>query len=147
MKYIEPTQEIKIAVDAVCKVTVKNIDYILFIKRQYEPFKDKWALPGGFIKPDEELEVAAERELREETNIQDAIKNIKEIGVFGKVGRDPRKRIISIAFLLELGDKEELPVVTIANETLEAKWIAKEELKSIELAFDHKNVLQRALNI
>lgn len=142
--YTEPNQEIKVAVDAVCKATVNGSDYYLFIKRQYEPFKDSWALPGGFIRSDEELDAACERELREETNIKDEFKSIKEIGVFGKVGRDPRKRIISVAFLLDLGQKENIPEVSVANETLEVKWIKKDELDLYTFAFDHKDVLEKS---
>lgn len=142
--YTEPNQEIKVAIDAVCKVTVSGSDYYLFIKRQYEPFKDSWALPGGFIRSDEELDQACERELREETNIKDEFKSIREIGVFGKVGRDPRKRIISIAFLIDLGNKDTLPEVSIANETLEVKWIKKDELDNYTFAFDHKEVLEKS---
>ena len=69
----------------------------LLIKRKDYPFKDKWALPGGFVNMDEDLETAALRELREETNVKDVY--IEQLYTYGDVHRDPRTRVISCAYL------------------------------------------------
>lgn len=140
--FVDYTQEIKVATDAVCIATHEGEKYILLIKREYEPYKNHWAIPGGFLHNDEELADGALRELAEETNIDTSLLTPKEIGVFGKIGRDPRKRIISVAYLIEL---DHLAPVHEANETLEVKWIKLSELNDIELAFDHKEIIQRAL--
>ena len=70
----------------------KNLK-ILLIKRNLEPFKDKWALPGGFVTMDESLEEAAERELREESGLRDIY--LEQVYTFGAIDRDPRGRVVS----------------------------------------------------
>ncbi len=69
---------------------------VLLIKRKNEPFRDKWAIPGGFVDYDEEIYTAAERELEEETNVKNI--HLEQIGTFGKVGRDPRGRTVSVVY-------------------------------------------------
>lgn len=140
--YIEPKQEIKVAVDAVCIARESDKRYILLIKREYEPFKDRWALPGGFLRTDEELEKGVLRELKEETNVD--IQDLFPIqaGVFGKKGRDPRRRVISIAFLIKFESKRN---ISASNESLEVKWVNIEDLNSSNLAFDHKDIIEGAL--
>lgn len=147
--YVDYNQEIKVATDAVCIVTEGNEfendeKYILLIKREYEPFKNHWAIPGGFLKNNEELPDCALRELSEETNIDTSNLEPIEIGTFGKIGRDPRKRIISVAFLIKLENRSE---VRKANETLEVKWIKLKDLSEYKLAFDHKDIIDKALNL
>lgn len=137
-------QEIKVATDAVCIAKSEGEEYILLIKRQYEPFIGNWALPGGFLQNNEELKDCAIRELKEETNIDHEITDIKQVGIYGAVMRDPRKRVISVAYLIQL---DYLPKVSIANETLEVKWINLKELPSIQLAFDHGQIVDDALKV
>lgn len=144
IKYVDYKQEIKFAVDAVCIATVDGKEHVLLMKRQYEPYKEHWAIPGGFLRNDEELYEAAVRELKEETNISADINDIEEIGIFAKVGRDPRRRIISVAFLIKL---DNLADVSISNETLEVSWFATDELKELKLAFDHEEIIAKALGL
>jgi 8-oxo-dGTP diphosphatase len=142
--FVDYKQEIKVATDCVCIATKDNKKYILLMMREYEPFKGSWAIPGGFLQNDEELFEGALRELKEETNIDTSNFETKELGVFGKVGRDPRKRIISVAYLVQVN---ELLPISKANESLEVKWVPLDELDTITLAFDHKDIVAKALEM
>lgn len=117
-------------------VLVINTDTneILLIKRLNEPYKNCWALPGGFVDENEDLEQAARRELFEETNIE--TDKMIQIGAFGKPFRDPRGHMISIAY----------QTYYIKNQTVQAKDDAKEvkwfSLNNLpELAFDHLEII------
>lgn len=135
-------QEIKVAVDIVLLCNKDGQSYTLLIKRRYAPFENKWAFPGGFINDTEEFEDAARRELREETGIKD-IKQLHQIGVFGKVDRDPRRRIISVAYVA-LVDK--MPETESEDtEAVEKKWFTLNDIPA-PLAFDHDEILKSALN-
>ena len=73
---------------------------LLLIQRKNEPYMNCWALPGGFLDMGETLEQAAERELKEETGLE--INSLRQLGAFSKVDRDPRTRVISVAYFAEL---------------------------------------------
>ena len=111
---------------------------ILLIKRKLEPYKDCWAFPGGFMNIDETIEECAARELKEETNFK--AERMEQLMVFSSVDRDPRERVITVAFLALVKMQE----VKGGDDAREAKWF---KLKDIpQLAFDHKNILRVALN-
>lgn len=78
---------------------------ILLIKRTKEPYKEKWCLPGGFVKIDETIDMAADRVLEKETNLHNIYK--EQLYTFGEIDRDPRTRVISIAYMA-LIDKEKI---------------------------------------
>lgn len=86
-----------LTVDAVVFTILNKELKILLVKRKYEPFKGKFAIPGGFVKLNEELEDAAKRELKEETGVKDVF--LKQLNAFGDVGRDLRGRVVTIPFL------------------------------------------------
>jgi len=89
--------EIKVAVDAIVFGYSKNEGVsILLIQRKYPPFKNAWAIPGGFVLPDESLEEAVRRELREETGIE--VNYLEQLYTFGDPDRDPRGRTLSVAY-------------------------------------------------
>ena len=112
---------------------------ILLIQRAEEPFQGGWALPGGFIHMDENLEMAAKRELEEETDASGFY--LEQCGAFGKVDRDPRERVITIAFFaLAPADHVTLKADTDAKD---AAWFELEELP--DLAFDHAGIVKKAL--
>ncbi|MBQ3515534.1 MAG: NUDIX hydrolase [Lachnospiraceae bacterium] len=102
---------------------------ILLIKRGSYPYKNAWALPGGFCRPDEDVYETARRELCEETNIKDVY--LKPFGIFGEIGRDPRGWIISNAFLALMDSKNYK--LRAGTDAWEAKWftveLATKELK------------------
>jgi len=112
---------------------------ILLIKRKKEPFKGKFALPGGFVELDENLEDAVKRELEEETGVKDIF--LKKLHAFGDVGRDPRGRVVTIPFLALIdGDKVKLHASSDAEF---AKWHSVYSLPN--LGFDHKKIISDAL--
>ena len=112
---------------------------VLLIKRGNEPFRNSWALPGGFVEMDENLKDAIKRELEEETGITDV--EMRQLHTFGEPGRDPRGRVISIAFftLIEMKSFE----IRAASDAKEVKWFGMNSLP--ELAFDHEEILAMAL--
>jgi 8-oxo-dGTP diphosphatase len=103
---------------------------VLLIERKHEPFKGKWALPGGFIEIDETTEAAAIRELKEETGID--VSEMEQIDTFSDVNRDPRGRVITILYMAYV---DKLKVVPEAGDDAEkAKWFNLDRLPP--LAFD-----------
>lgn len=130
-------QEIAVTVDAVIFNELQTSVKILLIKRKNDPFKDNWALPGGFLEETESLETGAKRELEEETGL--GIKNLFQLQVYGNVGRDPRGRTISIAFIGFLDKEFDL---IAGDDAGEARWFELNELP--ELAFDHSKIIEDA---
>ena len=108
---------------------------VLLIERGREPFKGKWALPGGFIDMDEPLETACMRELEEETGIRITI--LKQFKAFGAVDRDPRHRTISVIFY---AFTENELIARAGDDAAKAQWFPIDQLP--ELAFDHQLILE-----
>ena len=110
---------------------------VLLIKRGIEPFKDHWAFPGGFIKMDEDAETGARRELREETGLETSY--IEQFGCFSEVNRDPRERVITIAYYALVKKSD----VVGGDDASEAHWFPIDNVPP--LAFDHDRILRVAL--
>lgn len=111
---------------------------VLLVKRDIAPFKGKWAIPGGFVHLDESLEAAARRELQEETGVTDVY--LEQLYTFGNPGRDPRGRVISVAYIALVPAPL---VVEAGSDAREARWWPLKELPA--LAFDHDKIVQLAL--
>lgn len=120
-----------VTVDA---ILVSPQNSVLLIERGREPFKGKWALPGGFIDIDEELETACRREVEEETGLQ--VGELKQFKAFGSVNRDPRHRTISVLFYAFTDDEL---VACAGDDAAKAQWFPLDQLP--ELAFDHQLIL------
>lgn len=112
---------------------------VLLIQRSNEPYRGCWAFPGGFLEMDETLEQCARRELREETGIE--IGTLHEIGTFSTVNRDPRGRVITAAYCATVGKDTVKPMAN--DDAANAKWFSVENPP--ELAFDHEEILEKAL--
>jgi len=112
---------------------------VLLVKRGIEPFKDKWALPGGFVRIEESLEDAAKRELQEETGVKDVY--LEQLYSFGEPKRDPRGRVITISYIALVNSEN----VTLKSTTDVSKvqWFSIKKIPS--LAFDHKKILEYSL--
>ncbi len=130
-------QNIAVTVDAVIFFRKADILNVLLIQRKNEPFRDQWALPGGFLEENEAMEQGAIRELEEETGLK--LEKLQQVGAFGTPGRDPRGRTISIAFVGLIGTEAK---VKASDDALDAKWFSLNDLPS--LAFDHRKIISEA---
>lgn len=112
---------------------------VLLIERALEPFKGKWALPGGFVRVDETLDEAARRELEEEAGLKHVF--LEQLYTFGRVDRDPRERVVSVAYysLVKLAAHDTMA----ATDAADAKWFPIS--KTPKLVFDHPEILTAAL--
>jgi len=129
----------KVTVDIVIFTIQSEELKVLLVKRGIPPFKGQLALPGGFVHEDESLDEAAMRELREETGVSDVF--LEQLYSFGEPGRDPRERIITVAYYaLISADRSQLAAGT---DTTEAAWWPVSKLPA--LAFDHRKILDYAL--
>lgn len=111
---------------------------VLLVERGVEPYKGKWAFPGGFMQIDETVEECARRELEEETGLKNA--SVEQFYTFSDVNRDPRERVITVAHyaLVRLSE------VNGGDDAASAQWFAESEIPS--LAFDHDRILRMARN-
>ncbi len=113
---------------------------VLLIERRHDPSQGCWAFPGGFMNINETADDAARRELREETGLE--VGEMIQVGAFTQVDRDPRERVITIAYYTLLPNTTE---VSGADDALQARWFSLAALPP--LAFDHAEILQQALKL
>jgi 8-oxo-dGTP diphosphatase len=130
----------------ICVFTVKRGALnVLLIERGVEPFLGGWAMPGGFLKANETLEECAHRELREETNVHDI--DLELLRTYSKVDRDPRGRVISVAFYALIPDPDEAEIVRegikSGTDSADVEWY--EETSLPKLAFDHLTIVRDAI--
>lgn len=135
MAYIS---KIFVTVDVLIVRPFEMEQQILLIKRKNDPFKDCWALPGGFVDENEDLEQAAIRELVEETQVK--VSHLEQIGAFGKPDRDPRGHMVSIAYFGKVATNT---IVIAADDAKEIGWFSITNLPS--LAFDHSAIIEAGL--
>ena len=117
----------------------ENFNFIL-IKRKNDPYKDCWALPGGFVEYGESVESAAVREAKEETSIDVELKDL--VNVYSKPDRDPRGHTITIAFT----DKGNFSDGKADDDASDIAIFSLEKLDEIDIAFDHEQIIQDCLN-
>ena len=132
------------AVTADCVIFCRDEQYglsVLLIERRGEPYKGCWAFPGGFLEMDETVEECAVRELQEETGLVISVEDdsLTQLGCYSKVDRDPRGRVITIAFYTLIEKRD----VAGNDDARQARWFTIQSLPS--LAFDHERILQDAL--
>jgi 8-oxo-dGTP diphosphatase len=128
-----------LTVDTVTFAIHEGVLEVLLIKRKNDPFRSHWALPGGFVDDeDKSLEDAALRELFEETNVNDVY--MEQLYTFGNKGRDPRGRIVSVAYLALI--KKETLELRASSDASGVAWWPVNELPN--LAFDHKDIITYA---
>jgi len=135
---MEIQQNIKVAVDAIVFGYAHNSLNVLLIKQKFGELKNQWALVGGFVKDDETLQEAVNRELEEEAGIR--INYLEQLYTFGGLDRDPRGRVISVAYFALVNSTELTPIPDTDAE--EAQWFPIKNLPA--LAFDHQEIIQTA---
>ncbi|WP_309707113.1 NUDIX domain-containing protein [Armatimonas sp.] len=130
-----------VTVDVVAFTARERKLHVLLIKRGVWPFEGHWALPGGFVQMSEGLDAAAHRELAEETGIAGA-EFLEQLYTFGNVDRDPRTRVISVAYYALLPEPSIAP--RAGTDAAEAQWWPADALPP--LAFDHAEIVKTALD-
>lgn len=128
----------QVTVDVVIFTIQEGVLKVLLVKRLVEPFIGQFAIPGGFVHEDEDLEEAALRELKEETGVADVY--LEQLYSFGKPDRDPRGRVITVAYFALISADRTLKAGTDAAE---AAWFPMDDFPP--LAFDHATILNYAL--
>lgn len=138
-----------VTVDLVILTVTDKEPKILLVQRGEHPFKGRWALPGGFVRVSddrrdqgEDVDAAALRELAEETGLTEKL-FLEQVRTFGKPGRDPRMRVISVAYFA-LVRPTLVPLVRAGGDASSTKWFGIEELPS--LAFDHADIVEATLS-
>jgi len=139
-KYFYKHERPSVTVDSVIFTIVDEHLKVLLIQRKASPFKDSWALPGGFVGMDESLDEAALRELKEETNISDIY--LEQFHTFGKPKRDPRTRVITVAYFA-LISSDKVPELKAKTDAADVDWFSIHYLPL--LAFDHRLIIEYAL--
>lgn len=128
----------QVTVDVVIFTIQQGVLKVLLVKRRIEPFIGQFAIPGGFVLEDEDLEQAAARELSEETGVSDVY--LEQLYSFGKPDRDPRGRVVTVAYFALISADRKLKA---GSDAAEAAWFPMDHLPP--LAFDHAAILNYAL--
>lgn len=117
---------------------------VVLVQRAKEPFQGRWALPGGFVDIDEDLETAAVRELAEETGL--SVTGLCQLGAYGTPGRDPRMRVVTVVYWTEV---DSLADPVGADDAHDARLWPVEKLLADPsfLAFDHHRILTDAVQV
>ena len=127
-----------VTVDMVLLTVTDGRFSVLLVERDTHPFRGFIALPGGFVQPDEDLDAAAVRRLEQETGVRRNAAYVEQLGAFGAPDRDPRMRVVSVAYLVFAPD---LPAPRPGAGTRSVAWVPVQEVRRDRLAFDHARVL------
>jgi ADP-ribose pyrophosphatase YjhB (NUDIX family) len=133
--------QLYLAVDLAVLTVRENLLQVLVVERANEPYQGYTALPGGFLREGEDLREAAERELKEETGLDGAVLHLEQLATYGAPGRDPRGRVVSVAYLAIAPD---LPIPTAGTDARSARWAPAHAIRDA-LAFDHAGILDDAV--
>ncbi len=125
-----------VSVDIVLLTLREERLQVLLIRRGIPPFEGWWALPGGRVRMDEDLDAAARRELQEETGVERFEGHLEQLATYGTPERDPRGRVVTVGYLALMPD---LPVPVAGTDAADARWWPADELPS--LAFDHDRIV------
>ncbi len=136
-KYERPSVTVDVVIFSILDEQLK----VLLIKRKAWPYEGMWAIPGGFVQMDESLETAAYRELAEETHVTEDQIYLEQLYTFGDLGRDPRTRVITVAYFALVASDQLNPQAD--DDADEVDWFSVYDLP--DLAFDHTLILEYAL--
>ncbi|HMO58034.1 MAG TPA: NUDIX domain-containing protein [Roseiflexaceae bacterium] len=130
-----------VTVDVVIFSLIERALHVLLVRRRHWPFEGRWAIPGGFVQSDETLDAAARRELEEETGVADIY--LEQLYTFGDPGRDPRMRVISVAYIALV--RADIHTLRVSEESTDVRWFPVSGLPG-PLAFDHDEILATAID-
>lgn len=136
---------VAVTVDIVLLTVRQGRLHVLLVRRGAHPHRGQWALPGGFVTPGEDLDAAATRELTEEAGLPPGTAHLEQLRSYGRPDRDPRMRIISVAYLALAPD---LPTPSAGTDATDARYWDVEDLTTGDgptLAFDHDQILTDAV--
>ncbi|HEY1012859.1 MAG TPA: NUDIX domain-containing protein [Herpetosiphonaceae bacterium] len=136
-KYERPS----VTVDVVIFTLIDAQLHVLLVQRKHWPHENHWAIPGGFVEMHESLEEGARRELEEETGVSSVY--LEQLYTFGDPGRDPRTRVISVAYFALI--PAESQKIQVSDETNDVRWFSADALPP-DLAFDHSRILRYAID-
>lgn len=139
-RYVYEWPRPMVTCDAAVFSLVQGKAWLLLVNRKRDPYKGHWAIPGGFIELDEELDDAVARELSEETGLTDV--HLEQMRTFGTVGRDPRGRQITVVYMGLIEGRQ--PSVKGGDDAADARWFDIEDLPE-KMAFDHDAVARFAI--
>lgn len=130
---------VAVTVDLVVLTIRDDALKVLLVRRGEDPFAGALALPGGFVRPDEGLTQAAARELAEETRLAVGAAHLEQLASYGDPGRDPRMRVVTVAYLALA---PEMPLPSAGTDAAEARWVTAGDVSDGGvLAFDHQRIL------
>jgi 8-oxo-dGTP diphosphatase len=130
-----------LTVDLAILTVREDLLQVLVVERAHDPYQGQAALPGGFLRAGEDLRQAAERELAEETSLDGAALHLEQLATYGAPGRDPRGRVVTVAYLAIAPG---LPVPAAGSDARAARWAPVEQVRRA-LAFDHAQILDDAV--
>jgi 8-oxo-dGTP diphosphatase len=132
-----------VTVDVVILSMSEGALHVLLVRRGVAPYEGRWAIPGGFKRPDETLDGAARRELVEETGI-DAARVLTQLGAYGDPGRDPRMNVVTVAYLAVLRD---VVAIKAGTDAADAALVPVSDVldEGLDLAFDHRRIVRDAV--
>ena len=135
-----------VTVDIVLMTVVDCELKVLLIQRGRPPYEGAWALPGGFVEPDEDLDSAAARELLEETGISHERSRLRQLGTYGDPARDPRMRVVTVAYGAIVARLAEVP--RGGSDAAHAALVPVADVQSdrLLLAFDHRRIIDDAVD-
>jgi 8-oxo-dGTP diphosphatase len=140
-----------VSVDLVVLTILDATLRVLLVRRKLDPFAGQWALPGGFVRvgrtpnsQGEDLDQAAARELNEETSLTSEQVYLEQLHTFGNAGRDPRGRVITVAYYA-LVRPDLAPQVKAGGDAAEAQWFEVSQIALLNLAFDHHEIVETTL--
>jgi 8-oxo-dGTP diphosphatase len=132
-------EQVAVTVDLVVFTVNDDALNVMLVKRAEEPFADRWSLPGGFLRSSESLEDAALRVLKEKAGVEDVY--VEQLYTFGDLARDPRARVITVAYFALIPWKELVPPPS--DKVTDLMWASATRLP--KLAFDHREIVAYAV--
>lgn len=142
MAYTSEFPPVYVTVDVVLLTIRDDALQVLMIERGSRPDRGSLALPGGFVRQEEDLPDAARRELREETGLDVEVAHLEQVATFGAPDRDPRARTVSVAYLAVLPS---LPAPVAGTDATDARWEPVDHVLERPLPFDHHEILEAAV--